>query len=104
MQYFSSCVAFVQSFQDIKQKIAAIDEIIAALFVSATAAAAGESVTQYSLNDGQTIISATPRSVGQIKQSIVAFEQLRNMYASKINGRVVRLVDVKNLIGRNGRN
>lgn len=102
IKYYSSFIEYMRTCSDIKARIAAIDSIISALYASAAEAATGENVIQYSLNDGQTIISATPRSSRQITESITAWEALRNREVQKLTGRVTRLVDGKNLTGRNG--
>jgi hypothetical protein len=102
IMYYSSFLEYMRTCRDIKSRIAAIDSIISALYAAAAEAAAGENVTQYSLNDGQTIISATPRSSKSITESITAWEVLRNREVQKLTGRVTRLVDGKNFTGRNG--
>lgn len=99
---FLSFSDYIQSCTTAKAQIAAIDEIISKLIVSAAAAAEGEHITQYSLNDGQTIISTTKRSAAQIQQSIIAFRRLRNDIVSDKTGRIYRLVDGKNFTGQNG--
>lgn len=100
MQYYSDPYKYIESCTEIAAKITAIDQIIEQLLLSAVKAAAGENITQYTLNDGQTIISTTKRSSASIEQSISAFQKLRNYYMNKATGRVFRLVDVKNLNGR----
>lgn len=102
MRYYSSPLEFFRDTQNAMSNIQKIDAIIGALYVAAAASAAGENLTQYSLNDGQTIISATPRSAKQIADSIKAWEGLKNGELQKITGRVFRLVDGKNFTGRHG--
>lgn len=99
---FLSFSDYIQSCTNAKAQIAAIDEIISKLIISAAKAAEGEYITQYSLNDGQTIVSTSKRSAAQIQNSIIAFRRLRNDIASDQTGRVYRLVDGKNFTGRNG--
>jgi hypothetical protein len=95
---------YIQSCTTLKDKITAIDNIIDALFATALKAAAGDNISQYMLNDGQTIINATYKGVHQIQASIAVFERLRQMYINRLNGRVIRLVDSKNFTGGfNGR-
>lgn len=103
IKYYSSPIEYMRSCADIRDQIAAADAIIAALYLAAVAAAEGENLIQYSLNDGQTIISTTPRSSRQIAESITAWEGIRNRLVKKITGTgIVRLVDGKNLTGRHG--
>lgn len=105
MVVYDSCFKYLQSRTTLLERVAAIDAIIAAMEVAALAAATNEGVSQYSLNDGQTIISTTSRSVSDITKSIKEMISLKNYYINQpnMNGRVRRLVDGKNMIG-NGRN
>lgn len=93
---YSSFDKYLGTCESIQAKILAIDLIIDQLLIAMTKAAAGEETTQYSLNDGQTVISATTRSVESISRSIVALEALQNRYRSRLHGRVGRFVDSKN--------
>lgn len=99
MQYFSDPYKYIESCASISAKIKAIDLIIDALIISIGKAAAGENITQYSLNDGQTIISTTKRSVSDMEASVSAMQKMRNLYVNKKTGRVFRMVDGKNLTG-----
>lgn len=103
MQYYSDPFTYIESCKTLKARIAACDAIIDALIIAAGKAAAGENITQYTLNDGQTIISTTKRSSSDISASIIGIERIRNLYVNKSTGRVFRLVDGKNLTG-NGYN
>lgn len=99
---FLSAFDYIQSCETTAAQIAAIDQIIAQLIIQAAKASLGENITQYSLNDGQTIISTTKRSVNDIQKSIIAMRRLRNDLVSDKTGRMVRLVDGKNLNGSHG--
>lgn len=94
--FFDSADIYVQSGTTLRAKILKIDAIIAALETSALKAAAKNSIQEYTLNDGQTTIRTAYRSAAEVSASITAFEQIRERYVNKLNGRVVRLVDGKN--------
>lgn len=98
MVTYDSAAVYVDQCSTLQAKITAIDAIIDALLLTAVKAAAGENISQYSLNDGQVIISTTYKTAADVQKSITAFEQIRQMYINRINGRVIRLVDSKNLI------
>jgi hypothetical protein len=90
-QYLESCAS-------LQQKITAIDAIITALITSATKAATKDGIQEYWLDDGQTKIKTIYKGVDQIWASINAFKRLRNEYVEQLSGgRIIRLVDGKNL-------
>jgi hypothetical protein len=104
MVYYDSADIYIQSCTTIREKIARIDAIITALENTALKAAANDNITEYSLNDGQTIIRTVYKGADAVLNSIAAFEKIRQMYINRLNGRVMRLVDGKNFTGRgNGR-
>ncbi len=96
MAIYTSADVYVDSKTSLRAKIAAIEEIQAALLTSALKAAAKGAISQYSLNDGQTIIQTTYRNSKEIEASYNAFERIRQMYLNRLNGRRIRLVDSKN--------
>lgn len=96
MVLYDSSAIYVQSCIGMRARIAAIDAILDALFATALKAAAGEDISQYSLNDGQVIIATTYKTAGDVERSIIAFERMKHMYMNQLNGRVIRLVDSKN--------
>lgn len=100
MTIYDSADIYLESKTTARQKVVAIDAIITALLSTAAKAATGENITEYWLDDGQTKIKTVRRSSGEIMASIKAFEQLKQLYINQINGRVMRLVDGKNFIGR----
>lgn len=99
MATYVSASQYIESCTSIKGKIAAIDAIIDALLLTAAKSAESENISQYSLNDGQTIISTTYKGTQSVVASIAAFRTLRASYAQMLTGRVVRLVDSKNFPG-----
>ena len=96
MVTFSSADIYVESCTSLKSQIQAIDAIITALLSQALKAAAKGPVSQYSLNDGQTIINCSYRSASDVAKSIKEFETIKQMYLNRVNGRGIRLVDSKN--------
>ena len=96
MTVYDSASIYIDSRATLREKITAIDAIIAALEVSALKAAEGESIEEYWLDDGQTKIKTIRRTSEQIARSILSFEQIKQRYVNTLNGRVFRLVDGKN--------
>lgn len=104
MVYFDSAFKYIDCASTLRDKITRIEAIINALEDTAIKAAANDNITEYSLNDGQTIIRTVYKGADSVMRSIMAFEQIRQMYINRLNGRVMRLVDGKNFTGRrNGR-
>jgi hypothetical protein len=100
MAIYKCAKDYIGSCTTIDQQIAAIEQIQMALLTQAltsieTSVANGESISQYSLNDGQTIISASYRSASEIKRDYENYEYLKNMLRNNKSGRMVRLVDHK---------
>lgn len=96
MTVYDSADIYLESKTTARAKIAAIEAIINALLASAAKAAAGENITEYWLDDGQTKIKTIRRSSKEIEGSIAAFTRLKQLYINQVNGRVMRLVDSKN--------
>lgn len=86
---------YIDSKSSIREKITAIDAIIDALFLAAADAASNEGITEYWLDDGQTKIKTVYRSAESVFKGINAFQQLRQTYINRLNGRVSRLVPSK---------
>jgi hypothetical protein len=103
MVEYESASIYIRSATELCDKIARIDAIITALEDKALDAAANDDLMEYSLDDGQTKIKTVYRGVKSILNAIMGFEQLRQMYINRLNGRVVRLVDSKSFRTRNGR-
>lgn len=94
--YFDSCGLYIASCRSINAKLAAIDVIIDTLLVTAADSAGVADLSEYSLNDGQTIIRTIYKGTQAVMDAIMAFEKLKIYYQSKVTGRMVRLVDSKN--------
>jgi hypothetical protein len=104
MVSYDSAQIYIQCGSTLLDKIARIDAIITALEDTALKAASTDNITEYQLNDGQTIIKTVYKGADSVMRSIMAFEKIKQMYVNRLNGRVIRLVDSKNFTGRrNGR-
>ncbi len=103
MVVYDSFDKYMESCSTLRARIIAIDAVIEALLLTAAKAAATDNITEYWLNDGQTMIKTMYKGTDGIYASIKNFETLRNYYQIKLNGgRMTRLVDAKNFTG-NGR-
>lgn len=94
---YDSAAIYIDQATDLRDKISRMDQVINALMTTALNAASTANFSEYSLNDGQTIIKTVYRTVEDIQRSIIAFERLRQLYVNRLNGRVSRMVDSKNL-------
>jgi len=100
MVIFKSASEYIGTCASINARIAAINAIQDALLTQALIAIEQNgTISQYSLNDGQVIISTTYRSPEQIKKDYLAYEQLKNMLIMNKLGRKTRLVDSKTFNG-----
>lgn len=92
---------FLISCASTKARIVAIDAIIDQLLASAAKGALKSHITEYSLNSGQTQIKTSLRSMKEVQGAVIYFEQLRNIYKSRLpgHGRVSRNVDGRNFRG-----
>ena len=95
---FESEFLFIDSVEDMSDKVDKIDLIIKALLDLAASSAGKEDVAEYMLDDGQTKIRTQFRGMSSILRAIKDFEALRQMYFNRLNGRVFRLVDSKSII------
>lgn len=96
MVFFDRCGLYIQSKQSLQDKIAAIDAIIDALIIQSADAILSENISEYQLNDGQTIIKQVYRGSANISKAILAYESIKQIYVNRLNGRVVRSIDSKN--------
>ena len=92
-EFYENPRQYIQSGSTIADRICRIDAIILQLLDAAAAAADGEDTEEYSLDDGQTKIRASSRSVFDIEKSIRAMEALKQIYVNRYNGFVHKLVD-----------
>lgn len=97
MVVYDSAGIYIQSKKTLEDKIAAIDAIIDALEVEALNMAGKDSIQEYSLNDGQTIIKTIYKGAVGIASAINAFEKIRIRYINRLNPPMQRLVDGRNM-------
>lgn len=96
MVTFDNEQIYIETATSLEDKIAKIDNIIDALFVTAAKAAANSNIQEYSLNDGQTTIRTVYRDANAVMASIQVYERMKAHYINKLNGRTVRLIDSQN--------
>jgi hypothetical protein len=98
MVTYNDAGIFLDTCKSLEEKIIAIDLIIDALLLTAAKAAAGDNISEYSLNDGQTIIKTVYKSSASIQQSIKDFESLKVMYQNRLNrSSITKLVASRNI-------
>ena len=102
MVVFESAGLYINSKTSARDKIAAIDQIIESLLITAADAATKDNIEEYQLNDGQTIIRTRYKNGAAIMASIKSFEELKNYYINQINGNMVQLTDRTNFNKRYG--
>lgn len=94
---YTSAAAYFETATSIQDKITKIDAIIDALYETAVKAASNDHISEYMLNNGQTIIKANYRGAESVTKSIQAFETLKAMLQNKLQGRTFRLIDSKSI-------
>lgn len=99
MVIYKTAAEYLGTCASIDAKIAALEAIQTALLTNAMVAVESGHISQYSINDGQVIISTTYRNVKEITESYMKFEQIKNMLINNKRGRVSRLVDSKTFNG-----
>lgn len=103
MVIYRSAYEYLSTCQSYRDKAAACDKIIAALLTTAELAAAGDEVTEYAMDDGQTKIKTIYKGADAVFESIKRFEGLKLFYETQLsnrkNGRIMRLIDIRNLQG-----
>jgi len=97
---FLKASEYVDSCTTLKQKIAAINAVQDALLTTAMKAVEVGHITQYSLNDGQTIIQETYRNSKEITDAYNGFEVIKQMYVNRMAGRLTRLMHNTNFTRR----
>lgn len=96
MAIYDSAAIFIERQTSLKAKVDAIELIIDALLILAAKAATNDNISEYQLNDGQTVIKTVYNGVDGILQSIEGLEKIKMTYLNRLNGRVMRLMDSKN--------
>ena len=95
---YVSVKKYIQSCTTTRARVAALESIIDLLLLQAAEIASGstENITQYSLNDGQTIISTTYKGSKGVAAAILEWETLLQMYKNRLVGRKFTLRDGRN--------
>lgn len=101
---YESTEKYLGTATSLKDRIAKIEAIISALYTTAERAAINGDVSAYTLDDGQVRIGTNFRTVDEVMKSIYAFEKLNQLYINRLTGRMIRLVDGKNMRGPRGGN
>ena len=91
--YYPSFRAYFEDADTLEAKVTRLNTIIDAQLTLAATSGLEDDVKEYRLNDGQTIINVTRRSVEEIMNTVRKLELVRQMYINRINGRGMRLVD-----------
>ena len=96
--YYDTCGRYLQSCTTLEAKIIALDNVISILEAQLLipASAGNDNISEYQLNDGQTIIREVYRGTKGITMALESMEILKQKYVNRLNGRVHRLVDGKN--------
>lgn len=103
MVIYNSAEKYIQSQTTLCGKIAKIDAIIEVLESTALKSAANDDINELMLDDGQTKIKTIYKGTDAVLRSIKGFEQIREMYVNRFNGRKFKLVDGSSLRGSNRR-
>jgi hypothetical protein len=93
MFIFKTASEYIGSCTTLKERIAAIEAIQAGLLIAAQKAAENGDVSQYSLNDGKTIIATSYRDARSVMLAYDSWEIVKNKLINKKMGRMIRLVD-----------
>lgn len=92
---------YILDSQDLKQKYVKVCNVINALYDQAIVSAGSSDISSYSVDDGQTKLSTTYRSMDDVERAIVKFTRLKNMLARQISGTtIVRLADSQSVYSR----
>ena len=102
MLIFDNCGLYIESKSSMADRITAISAVIVAMEAALLRAASGQDVSEYQLNDSQTIIKVTNRGVDAITKSMQALIALKQYYINNYNGRVYRALDSKNFPNHGG--
>lgn len=100
--YYDTCGLYFASKTDARDKIAAIDAVIDALLTTVLTNITKAPISEYMLNDGQTIIKEVYRDPNKVVEVINTLKMIKQQYANDINGRVHTLISGKNLLPRRG--
>ncbi len=100
MVSYDKCGLYINSKTTARERIAAIDEIITALMGVVLESIGTANITEFTLNDGQTVIKGVYRKAQDVIDAVTDLERVKQFYINQINGRMHRAVEGKNLLPR----
>lgn len=92
MVSYISISDYLDSKKAAKEKIKAIDAVIAEMMKTILKGALKDNIQEYWLDDGQSKLKMQYRSVEEMSQSIQGLETVKQIYINQVNGRVVRMI------------
>lgn len=102
--YYSSVSDYLASKITLQAKITAIDQIILNMqnLILEFSLNGNAGTGDYELDNGQTKVKGTYRSIEDLTRSITALERIKWMWLNQKNGRMTRLSDQANFRRRGG--
>lgn len=88
---------YVETADNIKERLRRVDNIIQALETMEVAAASKGDIDSYSFDDGQVSVNMSYRSPATIARAIRHYESIKQKLLNKLNGRVIILRDWRGL-------
>lgn len=92
-----SAIEPAETKQSAQDRVDKINAIIDTLLDAQIAFQADPNKKEYRLDDGQTKVSVQYRDLEAVAAAILVWERTKQIYLNRINGRMVRLVDSKNM-------
>ena len=100
---YDNCGYYIADASTMVEKITRLDAVITELEGAALTGAGSAHLEEYWFDDGQSKTKVTYRTVESIMKAITAFEQLRQMYINRLNGRATLLRPARGMRYNNGR-
>lgn len=95
--FYDNPADYIKAAPDVSARITRLTAVIEALELCSLNAASNGEISNYSFNDGQSDIKTSYRSLTEISNSIVMFEQIRERLINRSQGRATILRDVDTL-------
>lgn len=96
MIVYNSISEYLAGKAKLEERITAIEAAIDALILKLADVSGNADLKEYSLDDGQTKIRTVYANPLDVQRGIEGLEKIRQIYLSRIVGRVVRLRDGSN--------